>query len=181
MFWSKRSNQKLEKEKNNKSIDVNCDVEMNIKTSDSVIISESGDFKGNIIAKTAIISGKVTGDILATKKVTLLSGAEINGQIITKLLQISEGVHGNMDLKVSKNFNFTELGEAAFIADNEDDFLQITSHSILSEKNKVNSAKKTERAYSIDKDTDDNETEPKHTQNRIDSNFADTSNDSSFW
>lgn len=155
---------------------MNCKVEMNVKSPDKVTISEFGDFQGNITTKTAVISGKFTGDLIATEKVILLSGAEVNGKITTKLLQVSEGVVGNMDLKMSKTYNFTQLGEGTFIADKEDDPRQLPSHMDLSSKNNVNSVRKNESTYSTD-----NETESKHTQNRIDSNPANTTNDSKFW
>ncbi len=55
-------------------------------------VGESGIVRANCRAESAVISGKVVGDLICSEKIELLSGAEIRGNIKSKRLSIQDGV-----------------------------------------------------------------------------------------
>ncbi len=56
-----------------------------------LILSATGQVKGNITAQSVIISGKVDGDIVVSGKLELLSTGKIAGNITASSLVIDEG------------------------------------------------------------------------------------------
>ncbi len=56
-----------------------------------LILSASGEVKGNISAQSVIISGKVAGDIVVKGKLELLATGKIDGDITAASLVIDEG------------------------------------------------------------------------------------------
>lgn len=55
-------------------------------------VGESGIVRANCRAKSAVILGKVVGDLFCSDKIELLSGAEIRGNIKAQRLSIEDGV-----------------------------------------------------------------------------------------
>ncbi len=62
---------------------VNCE--------DTVTIGSGGDIEAEVNCRNASVSGKITGNIIATEKVELQAKAEISGDIKTKSLVIEQG------------------------------------------------------------------------------------------
>ena len=77
-------------------------MEGNIKTNDTLILSESSKVKADIEAGIAKISGTFTGNVTAKEKVELLKPASITGTIKSPLLFIEEGVILNGTVEMSK-------------------------------------------------------------------------------
>ena len=57
----------------------------------TLVIGESGKWKGNIKATTVVIAGEVEGQVNATEKLEILSTAKIKGMLKSKVLAIAEG------------------------------------------------------------------------------------------
>lgn len=63
-------------------------------------ISETAVVKANIKAHTVIVGGEVTGNVIATERLEMLSTGRVNGNIKTAKLQIADGVifDGNCEM-----------------------------------------------------------------------------------
>ncbi|MFC2602435.1 MAG: polymer-forming cytoskeletal protein [Treponema sp.] len=81
----------------NGSVSIDGDLDGNLKTDASVIVSVNARIKGNIDAASAVIGGIVLGDITAPKSVKLLSSSAVIGNIITQRVQMEDKVifHGH--------------------------------------------------------------------------------------
>ena len=67
----------------------------------TLYVGESGEVNAEVQVSTAIISGTVTGDVVATSKVELQRTARLRGNIKTQVLKIEEGAlfEGNCQMK----------------------------------------------------------------------------------
>ena len=74
------------------SVRIDGQVEGEISAQDSVIIGESAEVTGQIVASTIVVQGRVTGDLTARKRVELKAPASLAGNINTPSLVIHEGV-----------------------------------------------------------------------------------------
>ena len=63
-----------------------------------VVVSESGQVKGEIRGPTIIVYGTVNGDVYATGTIELASGAKINGNVYDNLLEMANGAEVNGSL-----------------------------------------------------------------------------------
>ena len=78
-----------------------------INCEDTVTVGAGGDLEAEINCKTAVVAGKVTGNIIASEKVELQAKAEINGDLKTRSLVIEQGAI----FCGSCNMNGKDLGE----------------------------------------------------------------------
>ena len=76
-----------------------------VETSEALTIGKSGIVEADIIAKSAIIGGKVTGNLSAEERVELEANASLIGDLRTRDLVISEGAvfHGKCSMKEQKH------------------------------------------------------------------------------
>jgi cytoskeletal protein CcmA (bactofilin family) len=76
-----------------------------IETSAMITIGKNGQVEADIIAKSAIIGGKIIGTIVAEERVELESGSSFTGDLRTKDLVINEGAmfHGKCAMKENQN------------------------------------------------------------------------------
>jgi len=74
------------------SVQIDGQVEGEIEAQDSVIIGETAVVNAQISAGTIIVKGKVTGDIVARKRVELRAPAKVIGNLTTPSVVIHEGV-----------------------------------------------------------------------------------------
>jgi len=83
---------------------------------DWVILSESALVKGNIAAQKIVIAGRVEGDLRAKELVEIQSRGKVRGEIFTDKLSVTEGaeINGNIKTKLeeSKIIDFESLGSA---------------------------------------------------------------------
>ncbi len=75
----------------NSSVRVDGKIKGNVKTGDSLIIGKQGEIEGEIVAKNAVIGGKVTGKINASGKVVLEANAIFKGEMKAARLIIDDG------------------------------------------------------------------------------------------
>jgi cytoskeletal protein CcmA (bactofilin family) len=75
-----------------------------IKSTETLTIGGEGIVEAEIEVNSAIVSGKVVGNIHANDRVELESSASLHGDIITKQLIINEGAffHGNCEMNGKK-------------------------------------------------------------------------------
>lgn len=73
-----------------------------IDTDGKVLIGQSGEAVTDIKARVVIVGGTVRGNIFASERVTLLSTAHIEGNIITNGLIMEEGVVFNGNCTINK-------------------------------------------------------------------------------
>ena len=65
--------------------------EGHIKTSDILIVSETGDIDADIEAGVVVCKGKVTGNIFASQKVEMHANSKVIGDVKTPSLNIEIG------------------------------------------------------------------------------------------
>ncbi len=70
-------------------------IEGEVVSDQELIVGETGEIQGQIIAQQAVIGGSVKGEIKAAKKVVLEQNAVIEGDITTDKIQISTGARFN--------------------------------------------------------------------------------------
>lgn len=125
-----RREQKNETEHDDKVVEINAEMQGSLSFKDPVNLKICGNFSGsldvrgsltiggksevqaNINGDNVIVSGKVTGDILATKMLVLMPTAVIRGNIKTPKLNIVEGAvfHGNCQM-MDDFLNMAELSD----------------------------------------------------------------------
>lgn len=74
------------------SVRIDGQVDGEIQAQEAVIIGESAVLNAQITAGTVILTGKLTGDVVARKRVELRAPARLLGNITTPCLVIHEGV-----------------------------------------------------------------------------------------
>lgn len=73
------------------SVRVDGRIKGNLTTTELLVIGKDGEIEGDIIAKNAIIGGRVRGKVSATGKVVLESKAVFLGELKTSRLVIDDG------------------------------------------------------------------------------------------
>lgn len=71
---------------------VEGEFEGTIRTPEQLVVGKTGIVKGDIYVKTAVIGGRIVGNINAETKIELQSGSHVEGDIRTRRLVIDEGV-----------------------------------------------------------------------------------------
>ena len=71
-----------------------------IKSSDTLIVGDSAQIDGEIQVGALILSGRFTGNIVATNLVELRAPAQVSGSIQSPILKIEENVIFNGDIKM---------------------------------------------------------------------------------
>jgi cytoskeletal protein CcmA (bactofilin family) len=76
-----------------------------ISASESLTVGDSGTVEAELAVKTAVIGGKVFGNIFAQEKIELQSKAVVQGDVTTKNLVVEEGavLHGRCNMKDSSS------------------------------------------------------------------------------
>lgn len=72
-----------------------------ILSSGTLLVGETAEVEGDVRVNTAIVSGQVTGNLIARERIELRSGARITGDIVTPALVLDEGVvfEGNCKMR----------------------------------------------------------------------------------
>jgi cytoskeletal protein CcmA (bactofilin family) len=77
-------------------------VEGTIELKENVLtIGPNGRIMSTVFAKTVIVFGTVTGDVMASEKVDIRDGATVEGDVVSPKVAIAEGAHfrGSVDMK----------------------------------------------------------------------------------
>ena len=64
-------------------------------------IGANGKIKAEVFAKSVVVLGELTGNIIATEKVDIRDNGSIDGDIISPRVAIAEGAHfrGSVDMQ----------------------------------------------------------------------------------
>ncbi|WP_303721890.1 polymer-forming cytoskeletal protein [Malonomonas rubra] len=81
-----------------------------IKSSDTLIVGDTAEIEGDISVGALILSGRFTGNIVASSLVELRAPAKVEGSLQTPVLKIEENVIFNGDIKMTMN----SVEEASF-------------------------------------------------------------------
>ena len=80
-----------------------------VRTKDTLIVGKSANIKSEISAGTIIVQGKIHGNLVASKKVEIMAGSELIGNIKAPSLHIDENAifDGSREMikKDPKSFN----------------------------------------------------------------------------
>ena len=103
-----------------------------INTGDMLIIGEHAVIKGAITGGVILSSGKVEGNIVASKKVQLLSNAVLIGDVHAPSFSMEEGVifQGLCDMGINQ---LEDLGKSDFM-ENVHDIKTHRDHKLLSQE-----------------------------------------------
>ena len=103
-----------------------------ITTGDTLIIGESAVIEGSITAGVIVSSGKVEGNIIASKKVQLLNRAVLIGDVRAPSFSMEEGVifQGLCDMGINQ---LEDLGKSDFM-ENVHDLKTHRDHKLLSQE-----------------------------------------------
>ena len=85
-------------------------VEGNITTTGKVVVGESGKITGKLSCSNADISGSISGQILISETLSLMSESYIQGDITTAKLSVEEGaqVDATIVMKTGKQLKAVE-------------------------------------------------------------------------
>lgn len=84
--------------KSSVNLRINGKFEGSLDTKGTLTISENADIKADIIGESITVAGKVTGNVTATKELTLIPPATVIGDIQTPSLGVTPGavLEGNL-------------------------------------------------------------------------------------
>ncbi len=77
------------------TIRVEGQVEGRLKAGKSIVVGRSGEVVGDIITQDCVISGRVSGNIVAESRLELQSTCDIQGEIRSRRVQLDEGARFN--------------------------------------------------------------------------------------
>ena len=72
-------------------------------STETVVIGEDGDIKGDVISGGVIVGGKVRGNIYATDRIVLESRSVVTGDLISPKVTINEGTFFNGSCRMMKS------------------------------------------------------------------------------
>jgi len=90
------------------TIRIDGKVEGEILSDGALVIGESAEVKAEIVVENIVCSGKMSGNVRASKKLHLLSKATFEGTINTPSLVIDEGVQFNARCDMNMGTNQQE-------------------------------------------------------------------------
>ncbi len=73
-------------------------VEGTLKAGKSIVVGRSGEVVGDIITQDCVVSGRVSGNIVAESRLELQATCEIQGEIRSRRVQLDEGARFNGQL-----------------------------------------------------------------------------------
>lgn len=94
------------------SIRVDGEINGNVTGEDGVVIGESGWIRGNVVARSIVVAGKVKGNLTAFLRVELKSRCLVEGDISTPLLLVEEGAKFEGHCQMEEVENVVDLSRA---------------------------------------------------------------------
>lgn len=95
-------------------VEIGGEIEGEIHASDTLVIAESAIVKAKVVGTDILIKGQVTGDIIASKKLSLEKPGKVNGNLSSPVLRIEEGVvfEGNCSMSSANGKSGTASASA---------------------------------------------------------------------
>jgi len=72
-----------------------------IRSSDTLVVGDSGEVEGDIFVGSLILSGSFKGNIVATERIELSAPAQVEGVLEAPLLKIDEKVIFNGEIRMT--------------------------------------------------------------------------------
>ncbi len=95
---------------------INGEFEGRLDTRGTLVVGENANVKADIDGEDITIAGKVTGNIIATRRLKLIAPANVSGDVITAALAVSEGAVLNGNCKMSSSEETTTSSRAKAMA-----------------------------------------------------------------
>jgi cytoskeletal protein CcmA (bactofilin family) len=82
----------------------------------TVIIAAQAHILAQVMAKTVVVAGAVTGDILATEKISILEGGHVEGDLYSPKVAMAEGafLRGRIEMQHGKPATDTTRARVAY-------------------------------------------------------------------
>ena len=77
----------------------------------TLVLGETGNWKGNISAANVVIAGQILGDVSAHAKLELASTARITGNISSPVIAIAEGAVYDGKVRMGRDTRLTHFNE----------------------------------------------------------------------
>ena len=74
----------------------------------TLVVGEGGSWKGDITAENVVIAGEVIGDIVAKKKMDVVSTANIHGSLTSPFIAIAEGAVHEGEIHMAEVKRYTD-------------------------------------------------------------------------
>jgi len=88
------------------SVEGDCDLD------GTLVVGEGGVWTGNITVDNIVIAGEVNGDVVAKKKMDVVSTAKIHGSLTCPLIAIAEGAVHEGEIHMAKVKRYTDQRES---------------------------------------------------------------------
>jgi cytoskeletal protein CcmA (bactofilin family) len=87
----------------------------------AVTVGSSGRIKAQIVAKSIIILGQVTGNLTATEKVDIRDSGSVEGDVVAPRVAIADGCHfrGSVDMQRKEAATSTDRPSTYFKSDSK--------------------------------------------------------------
>jgi len=95
------------------SVHVDGEIYGNLTCEEGIIVGEKGMIRGNLIARTILVGGKIKGNITATERMELQMTAHVMGDLSTPRLIIEEGALFEGNCQMEEAAKVVDLPKAA--------------------------------------------------------------------
>ena len=111
---------------------INGRFEGSLDTLGSLVVGENAVVKAQITGEAVTVSGKVTGNVIAKRQLTILPPGQVIGDIQTPVLEIGKGavLQGNCRMTPEKEFQSTGRREV-LTAEELARYLEVETSSVL--------------------------------------------------
>ncbi|MFC1631369.1 polymer-forming cytoskeletal protein [Candidatus Omnitrophota bacterium] len=113
---------------------INGKFEGNLDTKGNLVIGEHAQVKANVIGEDIVISGKVTGNVVATNSLGLSATAYLIGDIRTPRLNVTDGavLQGKCDMSVRESkISRSTMQQTLMTVDELAKYLEVDTGSVL--------------------------------------------------
>ena len=73
------------------TVQIDGKFEVQVNTDDTLVIGQTGDMKADITVGTLVCKGQLNGGVVASQKIEMHSGSQINGDVQTPALSMALG------------------------------------------------------------------------------------------
>jgi len=95
------------------SVRIDGEVHGNVNCEDGVVVGAKGLVRGNIVARSVVVGGRVKGNVTASMRLEMEKGAFIEGDLSTPVLLVDEGASFDGNCHMEEAGNVVELSRAS--------------------------------------------------------------------
>jgi cytoskeletal protein CcmA (bactofilin family) len=86
-------------------------VEGTIRAGKSVVVGRGGEVVGDVLTQDAVISGRVSGNVVAESRLELQATSDIEGEIRSRRVKLDEGARFNGELYIEESTKASKEGK----------------------------------------------------------------------